>query len=232
MPLALVLAALAGCEDATTDPLARLVAEETAGALALGVDLPQPGSWTVPVDAAPESADAVVRWMTSWDLPGDAGRGIRSLTYRPLATLFVPELGRGGIGEQLDRLSEGVRRALQLPDDQLPERIRARIWEASNAEALARDALRAENLQDAMVQLLTGSDLLREVGPEAVARTMVSEVDADSRSISVGDTYSEQDLERLDRLLRGAHDALSEQDWVRAIRRAYYARGLMASGGA
>lgn len=232
VPLAFVLAALAGCEDATTDPLARMVAEETAGALALGVALPHPGSWRVPDDAAPESADAVVRWLTSWDLAGDEGRGVRSLTYRPLAMLFVPELGRGGIGEQLDRLSEGVRRALELPEAQLPERIRVRISEASTAHVLARDALRAENLQEAMVQLLTGSDALREVGPEAVARTMVSEVDADRRSIEVGDTYSEQDVERLDRLLRGGREALSEQDWVRAIRRAYYARGLIASGGA
>ena len=230
--LAIVLTALAGCEDATADPLAHIVAEETAGALALGVDLPHAGSWTVPDDAAPESADTVARWLTSWDLAADEGRRVRSLIYGPLAMLFVPQFGRGGIGEQLDRLAEGVRRALELPELQLPERIRVRIWEASNAHALARDALRAENLQDAMVQLLTGSDALREVGPEAVARTMVSEVDVDRRSISAGDTYSDQDLERLDRLLRGGREALSQQDWVRAIRRAYYARGMMASGGA
>jgi len=73
---------------------------------------------------------------------------------------------------------------------------------------------------------------LREVGPEAVARTMVSEVNTERGSISVDDAYSEQDLERLDRLLQGGSEALSQQDWVRAIRRAFYARGLMASGGA
>ena len=94
------------------------------------------------------------------------------------------------------------------------------------------DALRAENLRDAMVQLLAGSDALREVGPEAVARTMVSEVVADRRNISARDSYSEQDLERLDRLLRGGREALSDQDWVRAIRRAYYARGLIVRDGA
>lgn len=230
--MAAVLGTLLGCEDTTTDPLARIVAGETAGALALGVDLPHPGSWTVPDDATPESADALVRWLTSWDLPGDEGRGVRNLTYSSLATLFVPELGRGGIGEQLDRLAEGVRRALLLPEEQLPERIRVRISEAANAHALALDALRAENLRDAMVQLLAGSDALREVGPEAVARTMVSEVVAGRRNISAGDSYSEQDLERLDRLLRGGRDALSDQDWVRAIRRAYYARGLMVRDGA
>ena len=61
---------------------------------------------------------------------------------------------------------------------------------------------------------------------------MVSEVDAGLRRISADETYSEQDLERLSRLVRGGREALSEQDWVRAIRRAYYARGLLASGGA
>jgi len=122
--------------------------------------------------------------------------------------------------------------SLLLPEDQLPERIRVRISEAANAHALALDALRAENLRDAMVQLLAGSDALREVGPEAVARTMVSEVVADRRNISARDSYSEQDLERLDRLLRGGREALSDQDWVRAIRRAYYARGLIVRDGA
>ena len=232
LPVAFLLVALSACEEATTDPLARLVAQETAGALALGVDLPHPGSWIVPDDASAASADAVVRWSSSWDLPGDEGRGIRSLTYEPLATLFVRELGRGGIGEQLDRLSEGVRRALELPEIQLPERIRIRLSEAANAQVLAREALRTENLQTAMVQLLKGADALREVGPEAVARTMVSEVNTERGSISLDDAYSEQDLERLDRLLQGGSEALSQQDWVRAIRRAFYARGLMASGGA
>ena len=231
VPLALLLV-LTACEDATTDPLARLVAQETAGALALGVDLPHPGSWTVPDDASPASADAVVRWMSSWDLPGDEGREVRSLTYEALATLFVPELGRGGIGEQLDRLSEGVRRALELSEIELPERIRIRLAEASLEQVLAREALWTENLQAAMVHVLEGADVLREVGPEAVARTMVSEVNEERRSISVDAPYSEQDLERLDRLLQGGSEALSQQDWVRAIRRAFYARGLMASGGA
>ncbi len=232
LPLAFSLAVLAACEDATTDPLARLVAEETAGALALGVELPDPGSWTVPDDASPAAADAVVRWSRSWDLFGDEGRAVRSLTYEPLATLFVQELGRGGIGEQLDRLYEGVRRALELPEIQLPEHILTRLSEASNAQVLAREALRTENLQVAMVQLLKGADALREVGPEAVARTMVSEVNEERRSISVDDPYSEQDLQRLDRLLQGGREALTERDWVRAIRRAFYARGLMESGGA
>jgi len=61
---------------------------------------------------------------------------------------------------------------------------------------------------------------------------MVSEVVADRRNISARDSYSEQDLERLDRLLRGGREALSDQDWVRAIRRAYYARGLIVRDGA
>ena len=47
-PLALVLGVLAACDDATTDPLARIVAGETAGALAPGGDLPPPGPWAVP----------------------------------------------------------------------------------------------------------------------------------------------------------------------------------------
>ncbi|MEE2898709.1 MAG: hypothetical protein VX815_09615 [Gemmatimonadota bacterium] len=231
-----VLSVLAGCDDAGTDPLARLVAEESAGALALGVTLPDPGAWVVPEAATPEAADAAELWTTSWDLPGDEGHAVRAGNYVRLAELFVPEFGRGGISEQLDGLWEGVRRAQELPGLELPERIRQRIMDASRAHARAREALLAERLREAMVQLLIGSDALREVGPEAVARTMVSEVDTELRRISLDETYTEQDLDRLGRLVRGGRDALAEQDWVRAIRRAYYAKGyakgLLASGGA
>lgn len=233
---AFVLSVLAGCDDAATGPLARLVAGESAGALALGVTLPDPAAWVIPETASPEAADAVALWTTSWDLPGDEGDGVRADNYVSLAELFIPELGRGGISEQLEGLWEGVRRARELPALELPERIRERIADASHAHAQARDALLAERLRDAMVQLLIGSDALREVGPEAVARTMVSEVDTELRRISLDETYTEQDLDRLGRLVRGGREALAEQDWVRAIRRAYYAKGyakgLLASGGA
>ncbi len=231
-----VLSVLAGCDDAGTDPLARLVAEESAGALALGVTLPDPGAWVVPEAATPEAADAAELWTTSWDLPGDEGHAVRASNYVRLAELFVPEFGRGGISEQLDGLWEGVRRAQELPGLELPERIRQRIMDASRAHARAREALLAERLREAMVQLLIGSDALREVGPEAVARTMVSEVDTELRRISLDETYTEQDLDRLGRLVRGGRGALAAQDWVRAIRRADYAKGyakgLLASGGA
>jgi len=233
---AFVLSVLAGCDDTATDPLARLVAGESAGALALGVTLPDPGAWVVPEAATPEAADAVELWTTSWDLPGDEGHGVRAGNYVRLAELFVPEFGRGGISEQLDGLWEGVRRAQELPGLELPERIRQRIMDASRAHERAREALLAERLREAMVQLLIGADALREVGPEAVARTMVSEVDTELRRISLDETYTEQDLDRLGRLVRGGREALAEQDWVRAIRRAYYAKGyakgLLASGGA
>ena len=233
---AFVLSVLAGCDDAATGPLARLVAGESAGALALGVTLPDPAAWVIPETASPEAADAVALWTTSWDLPGDEGHGVRAGNYVRLAELFVPEFGRGGISEQLDVLWEGVRRAQELPGLELPERIRQRIMDASRAHARTHEALLAERLREAMVQLLIGSDALREVGQEAVARTMVSEVDAELRRISLDETYTEQDLDRLGRLVRGGREALAEQDWVRAIRRAYYAkgyaRGLLASGGA
>ncbi len=78
--------------------------------------------------------------------------------------------------------------------------------------------------------VLEGSDILREVGPEAVARALVAEVAELHGRLSDSDTYSEQEWERLGRLVTGGRQALEDEDWVRAIRRAYYAKGLLTDG--
>ena len=64
-----------------------------------------------------------------------------------------------------------------------------------------------------------------------------STVDATSQSgqnlfISISDSepYSEQEQERLGRLVTGGRQALEDEDWIRAIRRAYYAKGLLTEG--
>ena len=101
--VAAVSVVFVGCDDATTDPLARLVAEETAGALAIGVELPDPGSWDVPTDIAPEDADALARWAMSWEGPASLARETRETAYSRLAALFAARLGRGGIAEQAAR---------------------------------------------------------------------------------------------------------------------------------
>jgi hypothetical protein len=228
--VAAVSVVFVGCDDATTDPLARLVAEETAGALAIGVELPDPGSWDVPTDIAPEDADALARWAMSWEGPASLARETRETAYSRLAALFAARLGRGGIAEQAARLGEGVHRAAELPQDALPDRILTSITEASREHTRAVMALRMDRAEAALEYVMRGSDALREVGPEAIARTLVNEVDEGFGRISPGDAYSEQDLERLKRLVRGGQEALREQDWVLAIRRAFNARGLLRVG--
>ena len=232
VPVLLVALCLTACEDEATNPFAGVVAEETAGALALGVRLPDPGGWTMPEGASTSDAAAVAEWIASWDLPGEDGREARTGSHPVLAALFVGELGRGGVAQHADRLSEGLRRAEALAEEELPEHMRSRIAEASREHASAVDALRSDDPAAALAYVLKGADALREVGPEAVARTLVSEVDAAFGRLAEDDTYSEEDLERIDRLLRGGRQALREGNWVRAIRRAYYARGLIAPGGA
>ena len=189
-------------------------------------------AWVAETAAGSDSApgDAVEVWATSWDVPEADGRSTRETTYAELTARFADELGRGGVAEQADLLFEGIRRARALPEVGLPDRIRSGILEAEQAHALAARALRSDDTDDALVHVLRGSDALREVGPEAVARTLVAEVETARRRVSTADAYTEQDIERIERLVQGARLAIEEGDWVRAIRRAFYANGLLAGG--
>lgn len=219
----------AGCKDAPTDPVARIVTPETAVSVALGVVLPAPDVW-LPDDPDPALADAAARWRMSWDLPEAEGRTERAALYPSLAEGLLPVIGAGRVREEEARLAEGIARARALPAEELGPRILARLTEADRAHGRALRELRGGDPQGALQWVLQGADILREVGPEAVARALVSEVRAlQGRKIEEG-TYSEEERVRLDRLVLGSTQALEEGDWVRAIRRAYYAKGLLTDG--
>ena len=79
--------------------------------------------------------------------------------------------------------------------------------------------------------LLQGADALREVGPEAVARTAVAECEARLRRIPEDAPYSETELDRIRHLVTGSRQALESEEWGLAIRRAYYAESLLAGNG-
>ena len=222
---------MAACQDAPTDPVARIVTPETAVSVALGVVLPEPEMWLDDEAAAPELVDAVARWRLSWDRPVAEGRPIRESLHAELAQGLLPTLGPGGVKEEEERLAEGVARAQELPEADLGPEIVARLSDAQRAHTLAFRALRGGDAEEGLRYVLLGGDILREVGPEAVARALVSEVEELQRRLSESDSYSEQEAERLDRLVLGSRQALEDQDWVRAIRRAYYAKGLLTDGG-
>ncbi len=222
-----LLAFLAGCKDAPTDPMVGVVAQESEAALALGVSFPGPGSWVQDGTFGPVGAQALERWTSSWFLDPAQGHAARVATYASLAVALSGTVPPERIDEELARLSEGVRRARAILTDALPPRLAEGIGAAASYQSAAMVAWDRGDVVGAIERILRGSDALREVGPEAVARALVSEVEASYRRVSDGGPYSEKDFERLQRLVTGGREALAEGSWVLAIRRAYYARALM-----
>lgn len=174
-----------------------------------------------------EAARAGDAWHRSWDLPLAEARQLRASAYPVLARTMADEVSREVLTRETAALGEGVRRALVLNVAQLPPHVAAGLVEASARYAAATAALDSGDTRALLDALLRGGDALREVGPEAVARDLVFQVETAFGRLSPDDPYSEQDLERLQRLIQGGRQAVGDGEWVLAIRRAYYAKGLL-----
>ena len=224
-------AALGACRDAPTDPLVGLVAQEAYAALALGVSFPDPGAWRASGWLEEEGAQALEVWRDSWDLSAAEGGEVREGTYPILAASVARGAERVALDAELALLAEGVTRAEALVAEGSPAHLVRGIQIARAERAAAASALDAGDAPAAVTALLRGGDALREVGPEAVARSLLGEAETGLGSISEPHPYSEQELERLRRLVRGGRQALDEGDWVLAIRRAFYAKALLEGNG-
>lgn len=222
---------LAGCRDAPTDPMVGLVAEDAHAALALGAAFPDPVSWAAPGALGEAGARALERWQASWDLPADQGREVRESAYGPLVEELAGTLGADGVQGELALLAEAVLRAQELGLSVLPAHVSEGLARAGSEVVTARTAHLQGDVHGALEAVVRGGDALREVGPEAVARSLQSEVEARLGRVSGSDPYSAQDLERLQRLVRGGRQAVEAGDWGLAIRRAFYAKGLMDGNG-
>lgn len=218
---------LSACQDSATDPMVGLVAPESEAALALGMAFSDPGGWVEEGSLDRGAERALGDWRDSWLADPDEGRAERAATYEPLAEALAARLGPRDVDAKLDLLAKGVRRARGIGSQGLPSRLSERIDAAGTSLSAALAARDRGDARAAIEEVLRGGDALREVGPEAVARALDREVQEGFRRLRADESYSEQDLVRIRRLVDGARDALSEGSWVLAIRRAYYARALL-----
>lgn len=230
-PLLLLATAVFACDDAASDPFADYGGEEAQAALMLGVRLADPTVWAEEDGLSVEESVALESWHESWEMGDDAGAAIREGTYPTLARSFVAGRTDAEVGVEIGVLSDAVARALLVGGRTLPDPLAGGLRAASGHMAEASTAQGAGDLQAAAEHLLRGSDALRTISPEDVARAMVSEVDERFRRVEPSDPYTEQELERTERLVRGGRQALEARDWVLAIRRAYYARALLDGNG-
>lgn len=223
--LSLVIAPwLVACEDSPTDPVDGLVTQESHAALALGVDLPSPAVLGVGIGGLDE---AVITWQTSWELEADEGVAVRDPLYLPFARAFATELDEDDLESLRSQLDQGLRWVRSLSARRLPEHIATQIASAVALGVSAQEALAAGDRIGALEGLLRGADAVRMTSLPAVARALVAEAETLLGRVSAGHPYTDQDLERVRRLVRGGRQALAEGDWARAIRRAYYATGIL-----
>jgi len=232
LALASAVVAAAACHDSPTDPLVGLVAEESYAALALGMPFPDPAAWSARSGLDERTASAVEAWRASWELLPEEGRRAREAAYGPMSRGLAEVLGSADLEGELAVLSGAVARAQALATDQaFPPHVAAGILLAGSALGAAADAEARGDGPAALEALIRGGDALREVGPEAAARALVGEVERRLGSLAEDAPYSEEDLARVGRLARGGRQALEEGDWVLAIRRAFYARGILGGNG-
>ena len=115
------------------------------------------------------------------------------------------------------------------------------VGDANRAGAKALSALGAGDRAAALRWALESSDHLRRATPDILARTLIKETEEALRIVDEGFALSSTErgfgsdpsLElaraRIHRLLQGAQDALEGGDSARALRRAWYAMGLLTS---
>lgn len=216
-----------GCEDAASDPLSGLSGDGSQAALLLGVRLPDPVVWVGEDGLSVEESVALETWRDSWKMEPGRGEAARESAYPVLSASLARRGETDSLGAEIARLSGAVTRALVVGGRTLPGQLADGLSTAYDGLSRAAAARAGDDDQVAAEHLLRASDALRVISPEAVARALVEEVEDRFGRISADDPYTEQDIERAERLVRGGRQALDARDWVLAIRRAYYARALL-----
>lgn len=221
----LVMTGVTACQDASSDPLALVVTEETAPAIALERALPALPVLVSTTGLEVELAGPVADWTASWEDLGD--RSARDAAIEAAAPELAEVLGEGGVYATLRPLQEAVRALESL--DELPPDLAATVEDVRFTVHASEAALRTGRLESALRDGLMASDRLREVGPQAVARVLVARGD---QLLTRLDETPDGSLDTLSRdrargLITRARRALEEGDYTLALQRAYYAAMLL-----
>jgi hypothetical protein len=236
-----------GCGDMEPGALVAVETDSPVPTLHLGRDLPSlPGlvdQWGRQLPLA----ELESRWAASWALPEEEGLRIRSEAVQALVLVLEPHLSENELGEEVRRVREGLDGVSRAMDGLELATLDGPVADASRAGERASAALEAGDRAAALRWALEASDHLRRATPEVLAQALIRETE-EALKILEGDSsvpsipsppstgrnsgagaYSEVTRARVHRLLLGARDALEEGDPARALRRAWYAVGLLES---
>lgn len=241
LPLLLILVFATGCGDLDPGPLVSLETESTVPSLHLGGELPSvPGlvsRWggQIPLE------ELESRWTDSWALPEDEGQRVRSEAVQALVLILEPHLAEEELEGEVGRVRDALEEISFTMNDRELATLEGPVGDATRAGARAGSALAAGDRAAALRWTLESSDHLRRATPEILARTLIRETEEALRTVGEGfgppstgrgfgsDPSSELTRARIHRLLQGARDALEGGDPTRALRRAWYAMGLLES---
>lgn len=214
----------AACSDAPTDPLAQLMTGETAEAAGLPVVLPGLTELAVQAGVEETVAPQLVEWQSSWDDPA-RGAVTRANVVHDVAPVIADALGAGGVSLALSTLHR-VEQDLALLED-VPADV---AFDVASVRSLVREsrlALDEGRTDFALTAGLLAADRMRELGPRAVARTLVARADRALMATVGVETVDALSLSRGERMLDGARAALAEGHDERAVQRAFYAVQLL-----
>jgi hypothetical protein len=216
--------ALGACEDAGGDPTALLV-EDAHPVVALAAELPSLPGLAGVGRLEPMLSGAIDLWVGSWAVSAEEGEQNRAAAYDQAAQTLAGGLTSAAVGEALGRVEAALGAAERLGRVGLPEPVALRLASAASEAGAARRALEAGELAEAVRGTLHSADILRGVGPEGVARTLIAR--AEGGLSYAGSPADPVEVARAQRLLAGARQAAEDTEFGLAIQRAYYACQLL-----
>jgi hypothetical protein len=215
------------CQDVQHNPLALAVASETYGAVLFSEQLPSVPHLLAEEGLEAEGSAEAEAWWESWRMGGEDGAQLRSLVYPSAIRRLYPVLGEAGVSRFLTRHDERLAAVEDVRSVLASEAVRSALRRATALQAEAWSALSRGEGEDALLFSLHSVDALWEVTPGQVAVDLVERADEALRRNGRPGPYSQEEMIRIHRLLNGAREALGQEDYPLAIRRAYYACQLL-----
>lgn len=240
LPLALAsVLALAGCGDLDTGPAVAVGSEDPVVSLHFSERLPTLPSmaerWAPGLGLEPILAS----WRASWELSADHGEPLRRDAVDAAAGIMGGVVPRTALDQAYRQVDEAIHAAEEALGASFASGVAGEreagdllllsgpMATAAEQRDRARAAREAGDAESQLRHLLLASDALRSTTAEALALIFIEQADVGLRRISESDAYAHVTVERVERLLSGAREALDVGQARLALQRAWYAVGLL-----
>ena len=225
-----------------------LVTKETHPALAGLEELPDLPELMDRADSAEDLDGMVADWEDSWNRGLSEGRQVRMQGYDRAVPLLARKLDRAELKEAVDGLVDALSGAGNVDVDRLPEVAREELARAKELGQRAEAGLEnGSEPEEILRATLEAGDALRALSPQSVARETIRMAELSVATAEQGgpadegqggtlsggnaaDAMPAADLERAQRLARGAERAFERGEYRKAIQRAFYAHQIAENG--